>query len=335
MPEAYKPYYADLRLPASLRAPGLALLAERLGSFLNRPLLSHEDGAGANREGCPLEIVNEVANPDMQREHMDFWVATGPEEIAKRRAELVSYLAEHVEKGEKMLGSKEGVTRGIVMTGGNGDTGQRVVALIKHLHRIGNTLPIEVVHYPDELTDKGQRKAIEDLGARLIQVKGIEKIPGAWKNYQIKATAMIQCSFTEFVYLDSDNMPLAPLKHLFNTALYTENGRAAFWPDIGKEHADNAVWRVVGDTCSLKEWTFESGQIVLDKRGNGGLNLAALWLAAGMLLHHDFWFKLCGGDKDTFRWAFRILDIPYTPAPRWLSALGFLNEYEDNRFCGQ
>lgn len=227
------------------------------------------------------------------------------------------------------------VTRGIVMTGGNGDTVLRITALLKHLQRIGNTLPVEVVHYAGELTDSSQRRALEGLGARLIEAHGLSKIPGAWKNYQIKASAMLQCSFTEFIYLDSDNVPLAPLKHLFSTALYTENGRAAFWPDIGKDHADNAVWRVVGDTCSLKEWTFESGQIVLDKRGNGGLNVAALWLAAGMMRHHDFWFKLCGGDKDTFRWAFRMLDIPYAAAPRWLSALGILNHMEGDRFCGQ
>lgn len=210
----------------------------------------------------------------------------------------------------------------------------RIITLLRHLQSIGNTLPIELMHYPDELTDSKQRKELEDLGARIVEVRGVEKI-GAWKNFQIKAMAIIKSSFTEIIYLDSDNVPLRTLKHLFSTPVYTENGRAAFWPDINKDHSDNAIWRIVGDTCTFKEYSFESGQIVIDKRGNAGLNLAALWIAAGMLHNNDFWFKMCGGDKDTFRWAFRALDIPYATSPRWLSALGILNKFDNDRFCGQ
>lgn len=338
VPEAYGRFFADLRLPKSLRHPDLAPLAERLVKFLSRPALSHEEAVEANHAGCPHDIIDQVTNPALLADHRDFWKQIDANEIVQRRAELVQYLAKNVEAGEKVLGTtlKGPVTRGIVLTGGNGDTVLRVAVLLRHLQTIGNTLPVEVVHFSDELTDPKYRKELEDLGAKLVAVHGVEKTPGAWKNYQIKAMAMIQCSFTELVYLDSDNVPLRTLKHLFSAPLYTENGRAAFWPDISKDHADNAIWRLVGDTCHLKEWTFESGQIVLDKRGNNGNNLAALWMAAAMMDQHDFWFTMCGGDKDTFRWAFRMLDLPYTPAPRWLSALGVLNEFDDNkRFCGQ
>lgn len=180
------------------------------------------------------------------------------------------------------------------------------------------------------------------------------KTPGQWKNWQIKPLALIQSSFSEILYLDSDNMPLRSPVHLFDAPNYVAGGRAAFWPDLSKDHAKNAVWRVMGEACTLAEWTFESGQLVVSKAGNQGLNLAALHIAAAMMADdagsphsgngdddddaahlsaRGFWLKMCGGDKDAFRWAFRALDIGYVPAPRWMSALGFLNG-ADGRFCG-
>lgn len=50
---------------------------------------------------------------------------------------------------------------------------------------------------------------------------------------------------------------------------------------------------------------------------------------------HDFWFRMCGGDKDTFRWAFRALDIPFATSPMWAVPLGQRNPFEGERFCGQ
>jgi alpha 1,2-mannosyltransferase len=54
-----------------------------------------------------------------------------------------------------------------------------------------------------------------------------------------------------------------------------------------------------------------------------------------MMGERDFWFKMCGGDKDTFRWAFRVLGIDWRDSPRWMSALGFKNGLDNGRFCGQ
>ncbi|BEI83087.1 hypothetical protein CcaverHIS002_0309550 [Cutaneotrichosporon cavernicola] len=336
LPMAYDAYFPDKQLPRSLRRRELAPLTDRLVKFLHRPALNYDEAVGANHAACPLHVLAQLTSPQQLEDHRGFWNAIDSNQIAHRRAELVSFLAKNAKTGRKVLGTtiKGPITRGIVLTAGNGDTVLRVVMLLKHLKRIGNTLPVEVVHFPDELNDRKYRRQLQDLGAKLIKVRGVVKTPGMWKNYQIKAMAMIQTSFTEMVYLDSDNVPLRTLEHLFDAPLYVENGRAAFWPDIKKDHADNAIWRIVGDTCTLKEWTFESGQIVFDKRGNDGNNLAALWIAAAMLDKNDFWYGLCGGDKDTYRWAFRMLDIPYAPAPRWVSALGIQNEFDNNKFCG-
>lgn len=91
----------------------------------------------------------------------------------------------------------------------------------------------------------------------------------------------------------------------------------------------------MGKPCSLHSWTFESGQIVIDKAGNNGLNLAALLIAAEMQGEREFWFHMCGGDKDTFRWGFEILGLKFGESPRWMSALGVENAFESGRFCGQ
>jgi alpha 1,2-mannosyltransferase len=115
---------------------------------------------------------------------------------------------------------------------------------------------------------------------------------------QIKGLAIVQSSFDEILYLDSvssrprlltfaescrwlddrhlplypspqDNIPLRDPTHLFDSKRYNTpgSGRAAFWPDLSKDHVDNAIWRFVGDPCTLEHWTFESGQIVIDKVG--------------------------------------------------------------------
>jgi len=85
--------------------------------------------------------------------------------------------------------------------------------------------------------------------------------------------------------------------------------------------ADNPIWRLVGKKCDYNEWEVESGtpffalrlslspfhllyrvvgQILINKSGNDGLNLAALHVTMHMQLEHEFYFSLSGGDKDTF-----------------------------------
>jgi len=47
--------------------------------------------------------------------------------------------------------------------------------------------------------------------------------------------------------------------------------------------------------CRPKEWQLDSGQMIIDKRGQYGMNLAALLIAAEMQRDHEFWFKISGG----------------------------------------
>lgn len=106
--------------------------------------------------------------------------------------------------------------------------------------------------------------------------------------------------------------------------------------------------------CDGQEWEIETGQILISKTGNNGLNLVALRVAAHMQEDNDFWFQLSEGDKDTFvshcirlsdeqhidlvyerqRYAFWALRLEYSVSQRWLSSLGFHADWDDGRFCG-
>lgn len=196
------------------------------------------------------------------------------------------------------------------------------------------------------------RKVVAHTACNELQLTGHRKLR-QWKNFQIKANSIISSSFEEVLYLDSDNIPLKDPTHLFESALYSDEGqpKAIFWPDLNKDHrksgisrfqfqminvdhalsagrliyeARNAIWRLTGRQCYSDEWEIESGQfsilvlgvlrsiisivpstsysgqILISKSGNNGLNLAALHVAAHMQLEHQFYFRLSEGDKDTF-----------------------------------
>lgn len=330
LPQEYEEWFPDRQLPAELEH--VPRLASAVRSFLRRPALSNDDAH--NFDHCPAHLAKLLVNPEQLKNDGPMWRALQPQDIRQRRAELVLYLADRAKDGYELVHLEEngGEGRGIVMTSGNKDTTERALTVLRMLQHYGNTLPIEVFHYEGELTDADQRAALESLGARIVQVKNAEKKEGRWKNWQIKSSAIIESSFREVLSLDSDNVPLGTVEHLFDADIYKTKGGAVFWPDITKDHPENAIWRLVGEPCTFDEWTFESGQIVIDKGGNGGLNLAALWIATAMMAHDEFWFKVCGGDKDTFRWAFRMLGLEYARSQRWLSALGYLQN--NGGFCG-
>jgi len=226
---------------------------------------------------------------------------------------VVRYL-EIIGERNRLLGEPRG-GRGIVMTGGNQDTAQRLLVILRILRfEYHCDLPVEVFSFPGEITSREIVRELSSLNASLIELTGRKKLR-LWKNFQIKADAIIASSFEEVLYLDSDNIPLKDPTYLFESPLYSDVGqpKAVFWPDLNKDHPSNAIWRLAG---------------------NNGLNLAALHVAAHMQLEHQFYFRLSEGDKDTFRYAFWALGIPYSVAPRWIGSVGFNAPWDNDRFCG-
>lgn len=102
--------------------------------------------------------------------------------------------------------------------------------------------------------------------------------------------------------------------------------------------ADNAIWRILGRTCSDEHWPAESGQVIYDKSANNGLNLAVLHLSVHMMDNPDMYGWLSYGDKDTYRYSFYALGLPYQQAPRLFSSVGGYQRQDatssPDYFCG-
>jgi alpha 1,2-mannosyltransferase len=121
IPLIYEEYFPDGTLPSSLTTPEHHLLAERLIAFLSRPRESYDEATERMHENCPAEVSDKLVNPDQYNGDSGFWMNdVTKEEIVKRRADVVRWLEERVEQGEKIIGSERtGKGRGIVLTGGN------------------------------------------------------------------------------------------------------------------------------------------------------------------------------------------------------------------------
>ncbi|KAF8307448.1 hypothetical protein DL93DRAFT_2087974 [Clavulina sp. PMI_390] len=299
---------------------------------------THEQFMKESSASCPVDVADRQINPDQMSGNIEKWLAMDTDELAERRLAIVQYLETLEKEGKVLVGGdgKSGKGRGIVMTGGNGDTMSRLLVTLRILRKEYKTkLPVEVFAFPGEIRDSAVLDELKELEATVHELPGRTKL-NLWKNFQIKAESIVASSFEEVLYLDSDNVPLRDPEHLFDAPLYAGKGQpgAVFWPDINKDHPENPVWRLMGKKCDYSQWELESGQILINKSGNDGLNLAALHVAMHMQLEHPFYFSLSGGDKDTFRYGFWALQLPYSVSPRWLSELGFRSPFDNNRFCG-
>ncbi|KAF8515331.1 mannosyltransferase putative-domain-containing protein [Hysterangium stoloniferum] len=326
------------KTPKPVGSPSL-LLQSRLQTFLDAPILNYIDAASKNEETCPRSVADKQVNQDQLHGNLQYWRDISQSDIQGHREAIVDHLRTLEKDGTEILGLRDKPYggRGIVMTAGNKGTAQTALVTLRMLRdNYKSNLPVQIFSFPGEITSTNILDQLGELGATSHELE-LQKSAGAWKNFHLKAAAIIASNFTEVLYLDSDNVPLRDPAYLFDETSYTNGGGAVFWPDYNKDHPDNAVWRVLGKTCTYTEWEVESGQILIDKRGNNGLNLAALHIASHMQANHDFWFRLSGGDKDTFRYAFWVLEATYSVAPRWLSALGATDApgtWQEGRFCG-
>lgn len=271
------------------------------------------------------------------------WQAVTKEDIRRYRNKMISHLKSVEESGQPIVWTPEllkasggKVPRGIILTGGEGTTIARLGILLKMLREtLKSKLPVEIYHFPDEMQDAQVRDELMAHGDVKLVALGAKT--GGGKNWHIKNAAFIQSAFTEFVYMDSDNIPLMDPAEHFDSLEY-QQGRSVFWPDLYKDHPDNAIWRILGHPCSDTHWPAEAGQVVFDKRGNNGLNLAVLHLSNHMMINPDMYGFLGYGDKDTFRYSFYALGLPYQQAPRMFASTGGFQrqggEPDPNYFCG-
>ncbi|ORY23456.1 hypothetical protein BCR33DRAFT_132984 [Rhizoclosmatium globosum] len=92
-------------------------------------------------------------------------------------------------------------------------------------------------------------------------------------------------------------------------------------PDFPTTSPRNPIWKIANISYHY-EREFESGIIAIDKRHPGILR--ALSLSVHICAHASYYFSYIYGDKDAFRWAFKMSKTPYFLNPNYLSSLGLL-----------
>ncbi|WVW85356.1 hypothetical protein I302_107394 [Kwoniella bestiolae CBS 10118] len=333
IPQASGGISEHLNIPLTLEA--------RLHYLLSKPALYQWEAELQNRHNCPFYTFsrNTYFFHDGKPEQ---WEKVDPTEIRRYRSKMVDYLRTVEREGGQLVWDKSMEKdvlpedrRGIILTGGEGKTLARLkISLHMLRHVLHSTLPIEVYHFPDELQDPTERQKLEtEFDVRLKEVGGKSSNGKSW---HIKNSAFLASNFTEFVYMDSDNIPLVDPRTLFDSIEYKQSG-SVFWADLNKDHPDNAIFRIVGKTCTDDHWPAEAGQLLFDKRGNNGLNLAILHLSNHMMTNPDLYGFLSYGDKDTFRYSFYALGLPYQQAPKIFATTGGYqtqNGESSLDFCG-
>lgn len=146
---------------------------------------------------------------------------------------FVKYLST-VDTSASQLEQIYATKRGIVTVGG------RRYSLLSYLminmvRRSGSKLPIEVVIPPDDEPETEFCESILQFNARCIYFK--DRLPTSLlanlsvKSYQVKGIALLLSSFQEFVFIDSDNMPLKNIDEVFDYNVFRDHGMV-IWPDI-------------------------------------------------------------------------------------------------------
>ena len=217
-----------------------------------------------------------------------------------------------------------------------GVTLARALTSIRMLRQLGCRLPIEIWYMKGEMLE-GDLEAIASLQVTardlLEEQKNHPSIAqfqlkpsyGKNRNYHIKTMALLYSSFQEVLYLDSDNMPMKDPSFLFDHLAYQETG-SIFWPDFWKFPIDNPMWRITGQQCE-EEQEQESGQMVIDKQRVW----SALLMSMFFQMDHRFYFRIMLGDKDTYRFAWKVTNTSYHMVQHPLAIAGRTRE---GHFCG-
>ncbi|MBW0500979.1 hypothetical protein O181_040694 [Austropuccinia psidii MF-1] len=297
-----------------------ASLDDRLNDWASAPLPEPAEWVKFNLKTCSDHRVGKNANYDLLKRAHLFWSTITSDHIRDKRKELINYL-KLVQRIGLLDQDYFGKGKGIVFTAGNVDTFARVLLTTRMLRENLNChLPIEIFSFPDEKPDQDTKAQLTRLNAKFLTVNWAQKDLQRSKNFQIKASALVYCSFREPLYLDSDNLPavLEPgvIESLWQSKGYQKLG-ALFWPDYWKTHADVPIWLLIGTQCR-DEWEQEAGQILIDK----SKHLDALLLAEYMLKDWRYWFQISDGDKDIFRYAMLALRKRWALPGRYLGAAG-------------
>lgn len=190
--------------------------------------------------------------------------------------------------------------KGIVMCFGKIDYYTCGTICIKILRDTGCKLPIEVHYLNGELNDE----CIKELEIYDVSFVNIESyyLEEDFEGYMLKPLSIINSSFEEVLFIDSDNICLRDPTFLFDNEDYKKTG-CIFWPDFWKTAKDNPVWDIMNVKYSFSNEQ-ESGQLLVHKRKCWNPLLLCLFLNKNSKIY----YRLLLGDKDTFRFAWLALN---------------------------
>jgi hypothetical protein len=201
--------------------------------------------------------------------------------------------------------------RGVVICGGGVKYFTCAYVCVNMLRHAGCELPVEIWHLgPFELNEE-MRALVAPLGVTCVDAHQVCKEHPARRlnGWELKPYAILHSRFEEVLFLDADNVPLVNPELFFDRPEYRQDG-AIFWPDFRPIPRQNPIWAVMEVEYRF-EPSFESGQIVVDKR--------RCWAELQLTMHYneysDFYYRLIWGDKDTFHFAWRRLARPYAMVP--------------------
>lgn len=220
--------------------------------------------------------------------------------------------------------------RGVVICGGGAKYFPCAYVCINMLRHAGCRLPVELWHLGPLEMNGTMRELVAPLGVTCVDGHEIHKEHPVRRlsGWELKPYSILHSRFEEVLFLDADNVPLIDPEVFFDCEEYLRTG-ALFWPDFHPVEKKNQIWAVTEVEYRF-EPSFESGQIVVDKRRCW----AELQLTMHYNEHSDFYYGLTGGDKDTFHFAWLRLSRAYGMIPHHVRALSssVMNQHD---FAGE
>lgn len=190
--------------------------------------------------------------------------------------------------------------------------------------KLGCTLPIQLWYIGNEMTQT-VIDALKPLDVTCHDILDYEDITISL-GYQLKALSILHSSFKEVLYLDADNVCVQNPEFLFDIPAYKNCG-SIFWPDFWQTDHLNQIWKIT-ETQPIETKEFESGQLIINKE----LCWKELNLAVYFNRFARIYYKLLLGDKDTFKFAWMILNTKFYFIEHDLSSCGYITS--DGSFSG-
>jgi lipopolysaccharide biosynthesis glycosyltransferase len=220
----------------------------------------------------------------------------------------------------KQYDSKQYNGKGIVTCSGGIRYLLNTFVGISLIRKYGCELPIEIWHIGQHELDNYLAKMFNELNVTFIDAckfDGYNNI-GGWS---LKPFSIINSSFKEIIFIDSDCMPCCDISNLFYNKDYINFG-SLFFRDC-QNLSNPKVYELLGiDNNDERE--FESGQIVINKEKCWKELNVTLWFN----INRNFWYSIMYGDKDTFRLSWKLCKTEYGVNDKFpIRTLNSLNHY--------